>query len=468
MKKILKMFIAVLCAVVIALPVVLVSACDKEGGGSGGNGHVDYVSDLRLDFSTKTKKQEVTVKTFIDGDTTHFNPVTKDAVTGYNPADFAGTDGYIKARYLAINTPESTGQVEPWGKKASKFTRSKLENVDSIVVESDVDYWDIDSTGERYLLWVWYKPKGASEYRNLNVEILQAGLAFASRTSEGIYGEVATKALNQAMAEKLFLYSGEKDPDFYDGDIQVVSLKDLRCFPDEYDGVSVRARGTVVAEYDSSVYLEWYDKTSQLSYGMQVFYGYSPPNGVLDVLKIGNEVDVVGTFQYSDVVNLYQISNLKPIDFWDLENPTNCRIVDDGLEPAFTKWDPSKFKLFDTVEIDTGRKDEENEPIKVEMPYGEAMQGSSISVENLEVTRISTTQTGDNTGAMTLTCTVNGVTVQVRTLVFRDSNNEIITKDAYEGHTINVKGIVEKFTPQGGNPTYQIKVYSTDCITIIK
>ena len=461
MKKIFKLFISVLCAVVMALPILLISACGEKAE------HVDYVGNLHLDFSTKTKKQEVTVRTFIDGDTTHFDPVTDSTITPYNAADFASTQGYIKARYLAINTPESTGQIEEWGKKASKFTRSKLEDVDSIVVESDVDYWDIDSTGERYLLWVWYKPKGATEYRNLNVEILQEGLAFASRTSNGIYGSIAQKALDQAMAEKLYLYSGEKDPDFYYGAIKYVSLKELRCFSEEYNGVKVSVQGTVVAQFNNSVFIESYDEDSEIYFGMQVFYGYSPPNGVLDVLKIGNKVEVVGTFAYSDVVNLYQISGLAAINPFNPNDPSNCKVIEEGATPDFATWSPAKYKLTDTVKIDTGREDEEGEPIVVEMLYGEATQNTSVTVENLEVTRFSTTNNGgDSDGAMTLYCKVGNIEVQVRTEVLYDDANNLVTGDAYKGKTITVKGMVEKFT-MNGNTTYQIKVYRTDFITIV-
>ena len=62
---------------------------------------VDYASSVKLDLNSSTKKIEVTVKTYVDGDTTHFNV----------PTNFLDT-GVLKARYLAINTPESTGKIE--------------------------------------------------------------------------------------------------------------------------------------------------------------------------------------------------------------------------------------------------------------------------------------------------------------------------------------------------------------------
>ena len=122
---------------------------------------VDYADTLELDMTSETIKQEVTVKTFIDGDTTHF----------FVP-DEVMANGVLKARYLAVNTPESTGKIEEYGKSASKFTREKLSAATSIIIESEHTSWDPDSTGDRYLVWVWYKTDEMSDYRNLNVEIL--------------------------------------------------------------------------------------------------------------------------------------------------------------------------------------------------------------------------------------------------------------------------------------------------------
>ena len=51
------------------LVILAVFCCVSCGGGADGK---DYVSELKLDMTTTSLKQEVTVKTYIDGDTTHF------------------------------------------------------------------------------------------------------------------------------------------------------------------------------------------------------------------------------------------------------------------------------------------------------------------------------------------------------------------------------------------------------------
>ena len=71
----------------------------------GNTKHVDYVAETKLDMTSDTLKLEATVKSFIDGDTTHF----------YVEECEEFPDGIVKARYLAINTPESTGKLEVWG-----------------------------------------------------------------------------------------------------------------------------------------------------------------------------------------------------------------------------------------------------------------------------------------------------------------------------------------------------------------
>ena len=180
--------------------VSLFAACNKEPE----HVHVDYVSDLKLDMASESKKIEATVKSYIDGDTTHFY-VDKSA-------DFP--EGVIKARFLAIDTPESTGRLEEWGKAAAAHTKEKLKNAYAILLESDTDKWNMDNNG-RHLLWIWYKADESSEWRNLNLEILQSGFAVASNTGQNRYGTTCMAALNQATKEKLYVHSDDKKVTFH-------------------------------------------------------------------------------------------------------------------------------------------------------------------------------------------------------------------------------------------------------------
>ena len=89
---------------------------------------------------------------------------------------------------------------------------------------------------------------------------------------------------------------------------------------------------------------------------------------------------------------------------------------------------------------------------------------TSIRMENLFVKSIYVTNNGgDNDGAMTLTCEVDGREVTVRTTVLRNSNKELYTPEDFLNKTIHVEGIVDYFSGE-----YQIKVFSAKNIEIIE
>ena len=69
MKKILRILSGVFILLLLCAAFV---ACDNEKP-SEQTGEIDYASVVKLDATSNTLKQEVTVKSFIDGDTTHFN-----------------------------------------------------------------------------------------------------------------------------------------------------------------------------------------------------------------------------------------------------------------------------------------------------------------------------------------------------------------------------------------------------------
>jgi len=404
---------------------------------------VDYAASVSLNMASDSVKQEVTVKTFIDGDTTHF----------YVPENVMDT-GVLKARYLSINTPESTGKIEEYGKAASDFTKEKLSGATSIIIESDDSSWNVDSTGDRYLVWVWYKSDGMEEYRNLNIEILQNGLAIANSSAQGRYGSACMAAINQAKEHKLNVYSGQKDPDFYYGEAVELTLKELRTNTEAYNGIKVAFNGIITTNSDNSVYVEAYDAETDMFYGFSVYYGFGLSGEGLDILSVGNEVRIVGTVQYYEVGGTYQVAGLtyrmmKPDD------PGNIQKLSEGHEPAYVQTDADTFV--------NGKVDVEvSEEIKT-FDYAHLALGSSIEMHNLTVQEVYTTEKEDSAskGAMTLTCDSDGVTVFVRTAVLTGTDGKLITAEAYEGKTIDVKGIVDFYE---GN--YQIKVFSADNIMI--
>ena len=441
---------------ILVLACLLISCfcgCEKTPAGNETTGsnattaptieEVDYAAKVKLNMDSPTAKTEATVKQFIDGDTTHFI-VPKSVMP----------TGVLKARYIAINTPESTGKIEEWGKAASAFTKEKLSAATSIILESEEAFWDPDSTGDRYLCWVWYRTNENEEYRNLNIEILQNGLAIANNSANNQYGSTCIAAIDQAKALKLNVFSGQKDPGFFYGEAVELTLKELRTNIEAYAGQKVAFNGIITINDNNGVYVENYDAESGLYFGMYVYYGFNLSGAGLDILQVGNEVRIVGSVQYYEAGGSWQVSDvsyrvMKPDD------PSNLQLLSSGNKPAYAETDPATFSGKVTIDGEEGSK---------EFPYAQLVLGTSVAMKDLKVLDIYTTTNEESSskGAMTLTCQApDGTVIDVRTTVLHDANGNLITAAAYQGKTIDVVGIVDYYSG-----AYQVKVFSANDITV--
>lgn len=432
---------ALAMVLIIATALTSLISCKKEEGSE--NEHIDYAASVKLDMNSSSIKKEVTVKSYIDGDTTHF--YIEDA---------AIPSGVLKARYLAVNTPESTGKIEEWGKTAAKFTKEKLMGATSIYVESDDDKWNLDSTGDRHLVWVWYKGEGDSDYRNLNIEILQNGLAKASSSANNKYGETCMAAIGQAKAETLHVYSTEKDPLFPYGQATELTLKELRTNIESYDGMKVAFEGVVTKIYSNTAYVEDYDEETGLYYGMTVYYGFSLSGTGLEMMAVGNRLRIVGSVQFYENGGTYQVSGLQYSEMRP-NHADNIQLISTGNKGSFKLTDADTFKN-GSLDIVVGDE-------KKTFSYAALAMSTSVEMQNLVVKRLYTTNNEESSsnGAITITCEVNGVTLDVRTVVLKDENGATVTEDYFEGKTIDVLGIVDYY-----EGSYQIKVYSFSDIHI--
>ena len=134
-----------------------------------------------------------------------------------------------------------------------------------------------------------------TQYRNLNIEILQEGLAIASNSEQNRYGSTCGAAIAQAKRLELRCYSSEKDPNFYYGAAQELTLKELRLNAANYEGQKVAFEGVIFKDHSETVYVEEYDEETGMYYGMTVYYGYSASGKMLEILTVGNRVRIVGT-----------------------------------------------------------------------------------------------------------------------------------------------------------------------------
>lgn len=435
------------------------SACGESGcntGNSSGSSTVDkidYAAQVKLDMNSNTKKisAEFRLENHIDGDTTHFIVSDPQFPTGK-----------VKARYLAVNTPESTGKIEEWGKAASRYTKEHLAKATSIILETDGEDWAVDSTGERYLLWVWYKTADMTDYSCLNIELLQEGLAVGSKAGSTRYGEVCINAIAQATTLKLHIFSGQQDPDFYYGSAIELDLRELCTNKNAYLGQRVAFEGIVTQAYNNGIYVEEYDQETGVNFGMYVYYGFNLQSSAVKFLTTpGTRVRIVG--EASDQFG-FQISGLN-YDPYDKKNPDYVQKLETGLAVPCTEISAADYAL--ASKTITWQEESEDETFVQKTFTGSFLElalNTQVSMTGLKVDRVSTTSNGgNNDGAMTLTCSKDGVTISVRTSKLYNSDGTLITAETFQGKTIDVNAIVGLYEEY---EQYQLMLYSMDHVTI--
>lgn len=241
----------------------------------GDENWVDYAHDgsvkLGLDFKGRNFYvdgiEEVELSSAIDGDTAHFSPKSGGEL--------------IKARFYGIDTPESTGKVQDYGPKASKYTKKILnaakENGTIVVSSAQSTYGEPqpDSTGSRYVSLIWVntekKDAGLDELYLLNLMIVQEGLSWVKNVQAmPEYAPTFYAAENQAKEYKLMLHSGIPDDDINHGDYVTTSLWDLKQeivaqqidiidgkeHDNKFNNVKARVQGTVSGFANHILYIQ--------------------------------------------------------------------------------------------------------------------------------------------------------------------------------------------------------------------
>ena len=393
---------------------------------------IDYAASVKPS-GADTAKQEVTVKSFVDGDTVHF----------FVPESIMPS-GVLKARFIGIDTPESTGKIEEYGKAASEFTKEKLSRAHSIMIESDDGNWDFDSTGGRYLVWVWYKAEKAGEYRNLNIELLQNGLARAYSSANNRYGSACTAAINQAKAN---IYSGQKDPNFYYGDAVELTLKELRCGIEGYNGKKVAFEGVITINSGNGVFIEDYDAETDRYYGISAYYGYGLSGAGLDILSVGNRARIVGTVQYYEAGGCYQVSGLsyrqmKPDD------PNNLQKLSEGNAAGYVSISADDFaSAMVSIETEAGA---------AEYKLSDIAMNTTVEMDGLTVQSVYVAENG----CATLTCAAGDAEVTVRLEPLK-VNGEAFDPNTISGKTIDVRAAVDMY-----DNAPQLHVFTAEGISI--
>lgn len=159
---------------------------------------------------------------YVDGDTTQF--------TSYNG------NYTVKVRYLGVDTPESTSEVEEWGRSASLFNKSILKKAKYVIVQSAGSAKtgkrapaDLDGY-QRSLAYVWYSNEDnptKESFRNLNLELVYNGYSGFNAPSDDMkedFYNAFSNAYAIAQEYKKHRFSDEKDPNYDYNPAQVLPL----------------------------------------------------------------------------------------------------------------------------------------------------------------------------------------------------------------------------------------------------
>ena len=135
------------------------------------------------------EKETVTLNKCVDGDTAWFNL----------------NEEKIKARFLAIDTPESTNKIEFFGKEASEYTCNKLKKANKIEIEYDENSNKYDKYN-RNLVWVWIDNE---LLQNLIIENGYGKVAYLYGDYK--YTDILKKSIIEAKANNLNMWKSEEN-----------------------------------------------------------------------------------------------------------------------------------------------------------------------------------------------------------------------------------------------------------------
>ncbi len=306
MKKILSIIVLIL----ITLSSLVFFACDggKEKVADNTEYYNEITSGLKLNKSFEGKSfltdgiGRATVDAHTDGDTTRFR---------------LEQGNIIAVRYYQIDTPESTGNVQKWGKAASLFTKTRLSSATEIVLEATAPRAEKDSYGTRYLGYVWYKTAQDSDFKCLNLELVENGFSSngGMATDKYPYNSYFAKAESFARKIKLRIYSDLDDP-LFSTDPEDITLKQFFDNEEAYYNVETEAGSKVrftacicdlrISNSGTRTFVaEYYDENGT-RYAIDVYAGYS--SSAASKMKIGHLYRVVGTIQMH--YGNYQISGI--------------------------------------------------------------------------------------------------------------------------------------------------------------
>ena len=191
-------------------------------------------------------------------------------------------------------------------------------------------------TYERYLCWVWYKMDDNSEYRLLNLELVQEGYSRSKNADVINFREELIAAADQARKAGIRIW-GETDPDYCYTEAKELTLKAIV--------EDINANGTSSQYYlqkviftaqvvrisqQSTYYLNYTDPETGEVYGIQAYHRDSQTG----YMQVGVTVRLSGTLTYYETGQVFQITDI--VDRLLTSKVDNIKVVEEYKEPVPT------------------------------------------------------------------------------------------------------------------------------------
>ena len=300
---------------------------------------------------------------YVDGDTTHVETLKY----GYT----------VKIRYLGIDTPESSSDLEEWGKTAALYNESKLKDATYIILQSqgrakgDLENYasTVDGNG-RNLAYVWYTDKEnpvLEDFKCLNLEMVYQGLSqgIGDKNEMGEeYYYAFDKANLSAQVNARHEYSNQRDENYCYAKPQDLTIEEIYdsetggplSSPYADEQTLYRVSGWVTRKVENAFFFQndydYYDdvdtgagitQEGQLpenAFGMYVFTYRSTP------ISVGDYVTVIGVL--TSYGGNYQMSGISYSDFGAV--PERDTIIDYDKSVSADKIKPVQLTAEQLVE----------------------------------------------------------------------------------------------------------------------
>lgn len=289
-----------LILVVFALVGLVLSSCNENENQDDNTGiYSSITASCKLEKNYEGKDffeegiEEATLNKCSDGDTVSF--ILKNS------------GKFVNIRFYCVDTPESTGSVEKWGKAASNFTKEILESATEIVLESPTVPAQVDSYGSRYLSFVWYKNAEHSSWMNLNIQLIENGYSKNKALMSDPYYSKFKDAEAFAKKKPLRVWDDKADDPLYSDEAIEVTINEILTNTEQYyndensSGSKVRIEGYIKNVVISSTGTYTY-QACEIVDGeekvINIYTGYSSAAvNSNTAIKVGNKYSLTGTLQ---------------------------------------------------------------------------------------------------------------------------------------------------------------------------